>query len=102
MSAQHTRSAPLYLVASDDAGAADALAARLRGEGMVAYAAHSSLGLLRMATSVSADVVLLDGALSRRLESLLRAHPASAGARVVRLADAELHLPATQGAPLAA
>jgi DNA-binding response OmpR family regulator len=82
------RQIPLIVVASASAGIADSVAARLRQEGAVAYATHSAEGCLRVATSVRPDVVMLDAALPSRLLQLLRAHPVSAQATVMALADA--------------
>ena len=81
-----TRSTRLVLVASPNAATADAVAERLRGDGTMAYAAHSWQGALRVATAVGPDVVLLDPALPPRLTSLLRAHPTSARATILPLA----------------
>lgn len=94
--------ARLIVVASASGATADHLAARLRRDGARVYATHSAGGCLRVATSLAPDLVLLDPALPRRLERLLRAHPMSARARVVRLSPdvledlprAPSHLPA--------
>ena len=85
--ARHT---PLVVIASADAAVADALARRLRRQGVLAYATHSAEGCLRVATSVRPDVVLLDPALPDRLDQLLRAHPVSSGAQLRRLSLAAL------------
>jgi hypothetical protein len=58
----------------------------------VVYATHSQGGCLRVATNVAPDVVLLDPALPGRLEQLLRAHPATARARIVRLSPSFVRL----------
>ncbi len=87
MSASTARNTPLVLVASPNAATADAVAERLRGDGAVTYAAHSWQGALRVATAVGPDVVLLDPALPPRLTSLLKAHPTSARATIMMLAD---------------
>lgn len=89
-SPSHTVRPRLVLVASADRGAADDLAERLRTDDTIAYAAHSWDGCLRLATSVGPDLVLLDPALPHRLEGLLKAHPRTAGARVVRLSNATM------------
>ena len=81
------RHTPLVVVASAQATLADELTQRLRSTGLVAYATHSVEGCLRVATSVGPDIVLLDPALPARLERLLRAHPVSAGAKLLHLAD---------------
>jgi CheY-like chemotaxis protein len=78
----------LVLVASADGQFAEAIAERLRRAGAVAYAARSEAGCLRVATAVGPDVVLLDSNLSPRLERLLRAHPVSRDATIVRLPEA--------------
>lgn len=79
------RSIPLIVVASASSSFADAVAERLRREGNVVYITHSAEGCLRVATSVAPDVILLDPALPPRLEQLLRGHPASAAAQILRL-----------------
>ncbi len=75
----------LIVVASATAAVADDVASRLRRDGSVVYVAHSADGCLRVATSISPDVVVLDPALPRRLENLLRAHPACAAAQILHL-----------------
>jgi hypothetical protein len=87
---QH-RQIPLVVVASDNRAAAEALVAQLRREGAVAYATRGAQGCLRMATAVEPDYVLLDSALTGRLEKLLKAHPASANASIMRWSDG--HMP---------
>src|SRR5438067_11139955 len=81
------RSVPLILVASASASLAEDVAARLRREGNVVYTAHSAEGCLRVATSVSPDVVLIDPDFPRRFERLLHAHPASAQAQILHLSQ---------------
>jgi DNA-binding response OmpR family regulator len=83
----------MIVVASEQPGLADAIAARLRHDGAIAYATHSAGGCLRVATSVSPDVILLDPKLPARLERLLRAHPTSAHAQVLHLSEADLAAP---------
>jgi hypothetical protein len=78
----------MIVVASEQPGLADAVAARLQHDGAVVYPTHSVNGCLRVATSVAPDIVLLDPRLPRRLERLLHAHPVSAHARVLHLAEA--------------
>lgn len=85
---QHHRRVPLIVVASTTAAQAEDVAAALRREGNVVYVAHSADGCLRVATSIGPDVVLLDPRLPPRLEQLLRAHPVSAGAQILHLAEA--------------
>jgi hypothetical protein len=75
----------LIVVASASAAVAEDVAARLRQDGSVVYVTHSGAGCLRVATSISPDVVILDPALSGRLEGLLRAHPSSASAQIIHL-----------------
>jgi hypothetical protein len=82
--------AHMIVVASEHPGLADAVAARLQRAGAVAYATHSEGGCLRVATSVSADIILLDPRLPARLEHLLHAHPISARARVLHLRESQL------------
>ncbi len=86
------RTTPLVLVASPNASTADAVAERLRGSGAMAYAAHSWQGALRVATAVGPDVVLVDPAMPSRLTTLLKAHPTSAGATILSLADRSVPL----------
>jgi CheY-like chemotaxis protein len=78
---------PLVLVASTDAHVADRLVEHVRSTGSVACAARSESGCLRVATAVRPDVVLLDSNLPSRLERLLRAHPVSGAAKIVRLPE---------------
>jgi DNA-binding response OmpR family regulator len=72
-------------VASASPAVADDVAARLRRDGSVVYVTHSAQGCLRVATSISPDIVVLDAALPGRLEGLLRAHPATAEAEILYL-----------------
>ena len=81
------RRVPLIVIASASAALADSVAAQLRREGNVVYVTHSAEGCLRVATSVGPDVILLDPALPNRLERLLKAHPTSAVAQVLHLAE---------------
>jgi DNA-binding response OmpR family regulator len=81
------RRVPLIIVASAALELAESVAAQLRSEGNVVYVAHSAEGCLRVATSVGPDLVLLDPALPPRLEQLLKAHPTSAGAQILHLAE---------------
>ncbi len=81
------RHVPLVLIASASTALAESVASQLRREGNVVYVTHGAEACLRVATSVGPDVVLLDPALPNRLERLLRAHPTSAGARILHLAD---------------
>jgi CheY-like chemotaxis protein len=78
---------PVVLVASEDEAVADRLVEYLRRIGSIACAARSAAGCLRVATAVGPDVVLLDSNLPSRLEGLLRTHPVSAPATVVRLPE---------------
>ena len=84
------RHVPLVIIASLSAALAETVGSQLRSEGNVVYVTHSADGCLRVATSVRADVVLLDPALPHRgrLEKLLKAHPFSAGAEVLHLTEA--------------
>ncbi len=94
MFATEHRQTPLILVASGDVGTADEVVRRLRRSGSVAYAAHSAEGALRVATSVGPDLVLLDTRLPRRVESLLKAHPRTAGSTIVHLSPDSVRDPA--------
>ena len=80
----------MVLVASAHPERVDAIVGRLRATGVNAYAAHGSNGCLRVATSVGPDLILLDASLPRRVERLLKAHPVSARARILRLSEASL------------
>jgi len=91
------REIPLIVVASASASVAEEVASRLRLAGNVVYVAHSAAGCLRVATSVSPNIVLLDPALPARLIGFLRAHPATAGAQILHLEGSEVLRP-----PLAA
>ncbi|HLZ32182.1 MAG TPA: hypothetical protein VKV73_33080 [Chloroflexota bacterium] len=91
----------LIVVASATAAVAEDVAARLRLDGSVVYVAHSAQGCLRVATSISPDMVILDPALPRRLEVLLRAHPATASAEILHLEPARLSRPLRTPAPAA-
>jgi DNA-binding response OmpR family regulator len=79
------RHVPLVVIGSLSSTLADSVAQQLRRDGKVVYVTHSAEGCLRVATSVHADVILLDPAFPSRLEKLLRAHPFSAGARILHL-----------------
>ena len=83
----HHAGRPLVLVASEDEAVADHLVEHLRRIGSVACAARSEAGCLRVATAIGPDVVLLDPNLPARLEGLLRAHPVSGTATIVRLPE---------------
>ena len=81
---------PLVVIACGSkaiAELAEGVATELRREGNVVYIAHSAEGCLRVATSARPDLVLLDPALPDRLERLLKAHPISAGARILHLSE---------------
>ncbi len=82
------RHVPLIVIASASTALADSVATQLRREGNVVYVTHTAEGCLRVATSVGPDVVLLDPTLPSRLERLLKAHPTSARAQVLHLAEA--------------
>jgi DNA-binding response OmpR family regulator len=73
------------LVASPHQDLAEHLIADVERSGSVACLARSADGCLRVATAVGPDLVLLDSSLPRRLEGMLRSHPATAAATIVRL-----------------
>jgi CheY-like chemotaxis protein len=81
------RSQKVVLVASNDAALAERIAQQMRSNGSIACTAHSAHGCLRVATAVGPDVVLLDPKMPARLEALLRAHPVSAAAEILRLSE---------------
>jgi len=81
---------PLVIIACASSSAlVERVASQLRLEGNVVYITHGVDGCLRVATSVQADVVLLDPQLPHRgrLEKLLKAHPSSAGAQILHLSE---------------
>jgi DNA-binding response OmpR family regulator len=81
---------PLVLVASADAPLAASVQRRLTAHGYSTAVAHSGDGCLRVATSLGPDLVLLDNRLAPRTDHLLRAHPRSRRARVLRLSPGAL------------
>ena len=81
------RATPLAVVCTPDAHADD-LVDRLRQEGMIVCITNDFHGCLRVVTSVAPDVVFIDPQLPRRLEQLLRAHPASSAASIRWMGEA--------------
>lgn len=82
------RRVPLVVIGSTASSAlAEGVAAELRREGDVVYVTHTPEGCLRVATSIAPDLVLLDPAMPPRLERLIRAHPACAGAQILHLSS---------------
>jgi hypothetical protein len=79
------RSRPLVVVATPDPYLAQELIDRAHRSGLSACVARSATGCLRVATAVGPDLVLLDARLPRRLETMLRSHPATATAGLVRV-----------------
>jgi CheY-like chemotaxis protein len=79
----------------------DAIEGRLRQTGVNAYAAHSTNGCLRVATSVGPDLILLDASVPRRVEHLLKAHPVSSRSRILRLSEASLRKATPRLGPIA-
>jgi CheY-like chemotaxis protein len=79
------REHPLILVASADPVLVESVVASLTAAGYATAVARSVQGCLRVATASGPDVVLLDDRLSLRTERLLRAHPVSRQARMLRL-----------------
>jgi CheY-like chemotaxis protein len=79
------RSPRLVLVASPDAALIDQISERVRKAGDVACCARSAAGCLRVATAIAPDLVLLDAAFPHSLEGMLRSHPSTAAAQVLRL-----------------
>ena len=84
-SAAARRARPLALVATPDADLAQRLIVQIQSAGFVTCVARSAAGCLRVATAVGPDLVLLDDHLPRRLEGMLRSHPATATAELVRV-----------------
>ena len=91
----------IVLVASAQPERFDPIVDRLRQTGVNAYAAHSAHGCLRVATAIGPDLILLDASLPRRLERLLKAHPVSRHARILRLSEASLREATTRLGPIA-
>ena len=91
----------IVLVAGAYPKRVDAIVGRLRQTGVNAYAAHSTNGCLRVATSVGPDLILLDASLPRRVERLLKAHPVSSSARILRLSEAALREATPRLGPIA-
>ncbi|MBV9354689.1 MAG: hypothetical protein JO023_04090 [Chloroflexi bacterium] len=81
---------PVVLVASADALLAASVQRRLTAHGYATAVAHSGDGCLRVATSLGPDLVVLDNRLAPRTDRLLRAHPRSRRARLVRLSPGAL------------
>jgi hypothetical protein len=77
-----SRGVPLVVIGALDRQAALPLAAVLRGEGAIVLIAEGNCACLRVATSFSPDIVLLDPRLSHGILNLLRAHPFSNGAQL--------------------
>ena len=89
MSPTGHRVRPLVLVASPHEDLAKQLIAIMERSGSVVCVARSAAGCLRVATAVGPDVVLLDACLPRGLEGMLRSHPATAAATLVRLSTSD-------------
>ena len=96
-----SRQIPLVVIATAAIGTATAEAARLRQAGCVVYEVHGLNGCLR-AAALSPDEVLLDPALSPRVERLLRAHPGTASARIALLNSGPIPQPLAARLPVAA
>jgi hypothetical protein len=82
-----SRQVPLIVIGGVAAALAERVAAQLRRQGNLVYMTHSPEGCLRVATSVAPDVIVLDPRFPDRIEKLLKAHPASAQAQILHLAD---------------
>jgi DNA-binding response OmpR family regulator len=95
------RHVPLIVIGSVSSALADRVAQQLRRDGNVVYVTHSAEGCLRVATSVRADVILLDPSFPSRLEKLLRAHPSSKAARILHLTE-DVVRPSASPRPVAA
>jgi hypothetical protein len=78
------------MVLGMDAAQADAETERWRRRGAVAVRAHDAHGLLRLATAVGPDVIVLDPRVPEKLVRLLKAHPVSSTARIEWLPLTEL------------
>jgi len=61
------------------------LVERLRAAGYAALEAHTAAGCLRVATAVGPSIIIIDQTMPPGLDALLRAHPVSAGARLLRV-----------------
>jgi hypothetical protein len=91
------RARPLALVATPDADLAQDLIVQIQSAGFPTCVARSAAGCLRVATAVGPDLVLLDDRLPRRLEGMLRSHPATATAELVRVGARSGSGPAWEG-----
>jgi hypothetical protein len=83
MQAVH-RITPLVLVGVVEDTLAEQCARAWADRGAVIVRAHSAQGCLRVATSVGPDVIVVDPRFGSRLISLLKAHPTSRSAHLVR------------------
>jgi CheY-like chemotaxis protein len=79
------RCEPLILVASADPDLVGSVVASLAAAGYCTAVARSAEGCLRVATASGPDLILMDERLSGRGDHLLRAHPISSRARLLRL-----------------
>ena len=57
---------------------------------LVVYRVRGTASCLRVATAIGPDLVLIDGLCTRTLEGMLRSHPTSAAARLVRAPTAAI------------
>jgi CheY-like chemotaxis protein len=90
----------VVVIASAIVATAESAADSFRREGWVAYSAHSWEGCLRVATSVTPDLVLLDDAMPPRVESLPRAHPTCSHASIERIGSRSARQRRDSSAPL--
>lgn len=95
--ARQCRARRLALVATPTAELAQDLIVQLQSAGFVTCVARSAAGCLRVATAVGPDLVVLDDRLPGRLEGMLRSHPATARAELVRVGARRGSRPAWKG-----
>jgi len=75
----------VVIVVGPDPTRARRLMTAFRERGMVTYRARTTKGCLRVATSVQPDLIVVEPKFPDRFARLLRCHPASASARLVRM-----------------
>jgi hypothetical protein len=80
------RATPVAVLCTPDLNA-NGLIDRLRQEGMLVCLTLDMHACMRIATSVGPDVVVIDPRIPRRLEQLLRAHPACSGTSIRWLSE---------------
>lgn len=82
------RRVPLAVLLGSSSDAHDA-AQRLRGYGWGVYVVRSPQGVLRVATALGPDAIVVDALFPDHVQRLLAAHPLTATVRVIRLGTPE-------------